>query len=81
MSAASTLINRMAGFGWIERTVDPTDRRAVLVQLSAAGEELVARMTVKARATSREVFIRLAPQDRRDLIGGLQALSDLFERS
>src|SRR3954452_19139932 len=37
--AITLLVNRLADKGWVERTTDPTDRRAVLVSLTPAGED------------------------------------------
>ena len=47
-SSTSTLVGRMRTLGLVESTPDPADRRGVIVGLTAAGEERVAR-TLAAR--------------------------------
>ncbi|MWV48656.1 MarR family transcriptional regulator [Rathayibacter sp. VKM Ac-2803] len=43
-SSTSTLLGRMRALGLVESTPDPTDRRGVIVGLTTAGEERVARV-------------------------------------
>lgn len=42
-SSTSTLIGRMRSLGLVDSTPDPSDRRGVIVALTAAGDERVAR--------------------------------------
>src|SRR5437763_6782942 len=48
--AITLLVNRLAERGWVERTTDPKDRRAVLVTLTLAGEEAFDRLKAEYRA-------------------------------
>lgn len=60
--------------GLVERLPDPTDRRATLVRLTAAGEE-IARATRETRMAEAESFFdTLTDRDRTDLARILQAL-------
>jgi DNA-binding MarR family transcriptional regulator len=44
-AAASQLVDKLFQAGYLERTEDPTDRRAKLLTLSAKGEELIQQGT------------------------------------
>src|SRR5262245_6961812 len=50
-ATATRLVDRLEGFGVVERQREPDDRRATTVVLTAAGEELVT-----AIAAERQLF-------------------------
>jgi MarR family transcriptional regulator, organic hydroperoxide resistance regulator len=41
-SAITLMIDRLESAGWVRRTQDPSDRRAVVIELTDAGEEILA---------------------------------------
>ena len=71
------LVNRLADSGYGERIPDPTDGRATLVRITAAGEEiLVARHAARA-AVLRERIAHLDADDQRLLAAALPAIERL----
>ncbi len=48
--AITLLVNRLAEKGWVQRTADASDGRAVLVSLTPAGEEAFRRVRPSTRA-------------------------------
>lgn len=51
--AAGELIDRTAKAGLVERTPDPEDRRSVRISLTAAGEDVLARLSHRNRGELR----------------------------
>lgn len=78
MGAASTLVDRLATRGLIQRDADVADRRAVFVSLSPKGRELLE----EARKTRSELLMRvysqLEPEVRTSLLSGLGHLHDAW---
>ena len=59
--------------GWVRRTPDPNDRRAVLLELTDAGAALAADVAKAQRRESSDVFDDLDESER-------APLTDLLER-
>jgi DNA-binding MarR family transcriptional regulator len=57
--AITLLVNRLEEQRWVERTRDPTDGRAVLVAVTSAGEDLIAKV--------RAEYMDLVDEHLRDL--------------
>jgi DNA-binding MarR family transcriptional regulator len=75
--AMTALVNRLEGEGLVRRSADPTDARAALVALTAAGREFVdARRAERARLLAGRVE-RLSDADRRAILDALPALDRL----
>jgi DNA-binding MarR family transcriptional regulator len=73
----TTLINRLAGEGLAERFADPTDGRASLVRITAAGRAVLAdRHRARTAAMLAEIS-RLSAEHRADLAAALDALNQL----
>ena len=75
--AATSLVNRLEGRGWAERTADPTDGRASRVTLTDAGRE---RLRQHREERSQRIAERLAlldAADRAALSAALPALRHL----
>ncbi|MDT4904491.1 MAG: hypothetical protein QOH52_2507 [Pseudonocardiales bacterium] len=71
------LVNRLADAGYAERVADPTDRRAALVRVTAAGEAVLTdRQTVRAELL-RERLAELSDDDQRLLSAALPAIERL----
>lgn len=80
MGAASTLIDRMVTRGLVVRDTDATDRRAVYVSLSSAGNQLLEDARAARRELLRQVFQHLSPALREQLLVSLDALASAWER-
>jgi DNA-binding MarR family transcriptional regulator len=73
---ATELVDDLASRGLAARRPDPADRRAVLVELTAAGERAAGAMRAAREAEAERFFGTLSAADRRDLARILRALRD-----
>ncbi len=73
-SNATGLVDRMEERGFIERDRVPTDRRVVVVRVTAAGEKLLDEVDALTDEVLRTVLERLDPPQ---LLGVSQAVADL----
>jgi DNA-binding MarR family transcriptional regulator len=78
--AITLLVNRLAERGWVERTTDPSDRRAVLVMLTPAGEEAFDRLKAEYRALLHEEMAALDDEEVETLAKAVGILDRLIER-
>ena len=63
VSVVSRQVSHLVEEGWVERTVDPDDRRARTLRLTADGEALAARMLDVRDGAMQAVFAEWAPDD------------------
>jgi DNA-binding MarR family transcriptional regulator len=73
-AAASALLERLVSAGFAVRRSSPTDRRSILIDLTAAGRESVQRSRAHYNAREREWMSALTEQERdtlSELIGKL----------
>jgi DNA-binding MarR family transcriptional regulator len=71
-------IDRLESLGLVERKSDPNDRRAILVQLTARGHEVVDDVVIRQR-TSQKVIERLNKPELKNLNQLLRKLLLMFE--
>ena len=64
LGAASALINRLDRFGLVRRRENPRDRRQTLVELTEAGEAMLARVETESIERSRRMFARMSERGR-----------------
>ena len=74
------LVNRLEQRGWAVRGTDSADRRVVLVRLTPAGEEALARLRAEYRALLHEEIATLPEEDVRTLARSIEILDGLIER-
>jgi DNA-binding MarR family transcriptional regulator len=74
------LVNRLAEAGWAERFADPTDRRATLVRITAAGRERLADRNAARARVLRDRIAELSDDDQQLLTAALPALERLIGR-
>jgi len=70
-STLTRMVERLEQGGWIARAAVPGNRREVRVDLTDAGQELVATVTDGRRALFRETLARLGPEEREAVRRGM----------
>jgi DNA-binding MarR family transcriptional regulator len=78
--AITLLVNRLAERGWVQRTADPTDRRAVLVSITPAGEEILDKLRAEYRALLHEEMATLEDSELDALEHAVEILDRLIKR-
>jgi DNA-binding MarR family transcriptional regulator len=73
--SATSMVDALEAAGLVERTPDPADRRSILVGLTAAGDELLARLGRARRASAEALFARLDTAQRDQLLELLTVLN------
>ena len=78
-STATRMCNRLVNAGLIDRSTDPSDRRAVLISLTEPGRDVV-RAVTRARREKVARLLQSVPPPRReqliDLFGEFAALAE-----
>ncbi|MFP5345548.1 MAG: MarR family winged helix-turn-helix transcriptional regulator [Actinomycetes bacterium] len=75
---ATNLVQRLSERGWISRSADPDDARAVLVEITDSGREVLEAQRSQAGRALVPALAALDPEDRRRLADGLVALRRLL---
>jgi DNA-binding MarR family transcriptional regulator len=65
--SATEVADALQERGLVERSPDPTDRRAVLLRATAEGRRVQAEVDAARRADTRDLFARLSAADRAEL--------------
>jgi DNA-binding MarR family transcriptional regulator len=78
--AITLLVNRLEERGWVARTADPADRRAVLVELIPDGHRVFDHIRAEYRALLHEDMAVLPDADVETLARAVEILDDLIER-
>lgn len=68
------LVDRLEAAGWVERRVDPGDRRAFQLFLTERAGPLLEQMWETARRTREEAMAGLSAQDQQQMIEALCAI-------
>ena len=67
-ATATRLVDRLEGLGVVARTSEPDDRRATMVALTPAGEELVAGVAAQRQLFFCDILDALEPDERGELV-------------
>jgi DNA-binding MarR family transcriptional regulator len=78
--AITLLVNRLEQRGWVQRTADPVDRRAVLVALTEEGRRTFEQLRTEYRALLHEEMATLSDEDVETLAGAVEIVDRLIER-
>ncbi|WFG46836.1 MarR family transcriptional regulator [Pseudonocardia alni] len=73
-AATTHRLDRLDDAGWVERNLDPENRRSILVRLTDPGRELVDRAVADHVDNERRILGPLGPDDRALLDGLLRRL-------
>ena len=82
MRTSGAMSQRLASLerkGLIERRLDPTDRRGVVVSLTAEGRQLVDRIGAEHLANQRRLLAPLSEREQRELAALLKKLLLAYE--
>lgn len=74
--SATEVVDQLEGKGLVERIPDPHDRRAVLVRMTATGQELRSDVQRARREQANEFFARLDSGERTELSRLLGVLAE-----
>jgi DNA-binding MarR family transcriptional regulator len=74
-AAASQLVDKLFQAGYLERTEDPTDRRAKLLTLSAKGEELIQQGTEERYRWMDDLTSKLSREEQQKVVEALDILT------
>src|SRR5262250_1173369 len=81
LPAVTHIVDRLEEKGLVTRGDHPADRRVYVLDLTRAGKALVVELeAIRLRGMER-VLARMAPDDRRRVLTGLEALVDAAERA
>jgi len=75
-AAASQLVDKLVQAGYLERTEDPSDRRAKLLTLSAKGEELVQQGTEERYRWMDDLTSKLSTEEQIKVVEALNILTE-----
>ncbi len=78
MPAASELIDRLVDDGFVERQVNPADRRQVLVRLTPQAQAYGTEIHALRRAQIQTTLDRLLPEHREAFVRGLTVLAEVL---
>jgi DNA-binding MarR family transcriptional regulator len=73
----TVLVNRLSEAGYAERVPDPTDGRAALVRITAAGKKVLADRSAARTQSLRERLSELSDDDQQLLLAALPAIERL----
>jgi DNA-binding MarR family transcriptional regulator len=79
-AAASQLVEKLVHAGYLERAEDPSDRRAKLLTLSTAGEELLQRGTEERYRWLDEIVAALSAEEQDKVNEALTLLTKAAKR-
>ncbi|MFT4126671.1 MAG: MarR family transcriptional regulator [Gordonia sp. (in: high G+C Gram-positive bacteria)] len=77
LSTATSVVDGLIRSDLVERTVDPADRRAVLVSLTSRGREVLTRVRDRRDDVLRDAIAELTDDDRAALAAAAPALRNL----
>lgn len=80
VNTATTVVDRLAMLGLVERAPEPADRRVVLVRLTAAGRELALATREARLGRLRTLFAELSGSELATLAAALEIVERVVER-
>jgi DNA-binding MarR family transcriptional regulator len=78
LPTVSKSIDVLVERGWVERWIDPSDRRQTIARLTAEGRHVTAAMKKQAERHVAGLLASLTPQQRAQVMTTLDALKDVL---
>jgi len=78
-STVSRLVNTLVERGWVERTINPENRREVLLKLTDAGCTLFEEVQASASAKYHTIWQRLPEVQRAQILDALATLNAILK--
>jgi DNA-binding MarR family transcriptional regulator len=75
-STATRMVDRLVSAGLVDRQVNPTSRREVVLDLTEAGDETVTLVTQQRRRQIARIVARMPEGRRTQLIEGMDAFNE-----
>jgi DNA-binding MarR family transcriptional regulator len=76
---ATRIVDGLLERGWVSRVADPTDRRAVVISLTATGRAALAKKQREYVARRRQIADALGPHEQEVAAGLLRRLATVIE--
>jgi DNA-binding MarR family transcriptional regulator len=80
LSTVSRQVATIERRGFVDRTVDPSDRRAAVVRLSRQGEQVLEQLRAAARGRLTEILAEWTDDERSELARALTRFNEAVER-
>jgi DNA-binding MarR family transcriptional regulator len=80
LSTVSRQVVALEAAGLVSRTPDPTDRRAMLIEVSAAGHEVLAHNRERWQAVLHELLADWTPDERAEFARSFARFNDALAR-
>lgn len=77
----SRLLAKLEKHGWVIKEVSEQDRRVRSLNLSPAGQDLVAELERRSESQVESLIAPLNPRDRTDLLKAMQSIKKLFSQN
>jgi DNA-binding MarR family transcriptional regulator len=78
-STVSRLVDNLVARSWLERQRHPSDRRAVLLQLTARGFEAAGELEQARRRKFATLLDRIPEEDRDQIVQALDAMTEALD--
>lgn len=78
-STACELVDGLVRSGFVQRSIDPNDRRAVCLKLAAKGRRLHEKHRAARQEHLQSVVANLSPAQRKAMVGALETLVAVLE--
>ncbi|MFH1046164.1 MAG: MarR family transcriptional regulator [Candidatus Omnitrophota bacterium] len=80
MPSMTGVIDRLVRDQYVQRELDPSDRRIIKVALTPKGRKLIGTMLEQRRKTIINIFGRISQSDREDYLRILTKIKDILTR-
>jgi len=81
MPTITGILNRLEERGLVVRQRSQTDRRALLISITPAGQAILTEFGQTIRAGVKSLLAEISPADRQNLLQSIRTLKDKFETS